>query len=743
MTSRSLRVAAALLIMMFFQWLAPPARAQSDPDAARPWMAPGLGAEARTRRLLAAMTLDEELRLVVGYYSTDAPWKHYQRPAGGVAQSAGYVPGNARLGIPPLTETDAGLGVASQRGPQPNPGTALPSGLATAATWSPQLAFAAGRMIGHEARQHGFNVMLAGGLDLVRDPRDGRDFEYAGEDPWLAGVMVAAQVRGIQSNHIISTVKHFAFNDQESARTSLSARIDPLPARLSDLLGFEIAIERAHPGAVMCAYNRVDGIYSCQNAWLLDEVLKGSWGYRGFVMSDWGAVHSTIAAANAGLDQESGWPFDRAQFFGAALRKAVLDGAVPRSRLNDMAGRILHSMFAHGLFDYPVRPGGGIDFAADGAVSLQDAEAGMVLLKNVHDALPLAADLRSIALIGSHADAGVLSGGGSSQVYPPEGFAVEDTSASRGLMAYLRSSPLDALAARTRAHLTYDDGADIARAARLAARSEVAIVFAHEWSAEGMDDTLRLDGNQDALIAAVAKANPRTVVVLETGGPVLMPWLRKVSAVLEAWYPGSRGGEAIARVLTGEANPGGHLPVTFPRSVEQLPRPVLGGHGEPRHPGGPVEVNYDIEGAAVGYKWFDREDLRPLYPFGYGLSYTRFACSGLTAHAQAAGVAVQFRIRNVGKRAGSYVAEVYVAGPGSAQWAAPERLGAFRRVELRPGESTQVRLRIDPRLLAMPVPHGDGWTITAGDYRIVLARDAASPIDAVSVRLPRERLPER
>ena len=741
MTNRAKRLPAGVMMIVALAY-GLPSPAQATPVAAHPWMDKSASASVRTQRLLAAMTLNDELRLVFGYFSADAPWKHYRRPAGGIAQSAGYVPGNPRLGIPALTETDAGLGVASQPGPHANLATALPSGIATAATWDPELAFTAGTMIGREAREHGFNVMLAGGLDLVRDPRGGRTFEYAGEDPWLAGTMVAAQVRGIQSNHIISTVKHFALNDQETDRTSLDAQIDPLAARMSDLLGFEIAIEESHPGAVMCSYNRVNGIYSCQNHWLLDTVLKGSWGYRGFVMSDWGGTHSTIAAANAGLDQDSGFPFDRQPYFGAPLRKAVLAGRVSRSRLNDMAGRILYSMFAKGLFDDPVRPGGHIDFAADGAVSRTDAEAGMVLLKNAGGALPLAPSLRSIALIGSHADAGVLAGGGSSRVYPPEGFAVYDKKVPNGPLAYLRSSPLDALATRTRAHLSYDEGADIKRAAQLAGRSEVAIVFAHEWAAEGMDDTARLDGNQDALIAAVAKANPHTVVVLETAGPVLMPWLNSVQAVLEAWYPGSRGGEAIARVLTGEADPSGHLPLTFPRSLGQLPRPVLDGYGKPGGEGAGIKVNYNIEGAAVGYKWFDSRHLDPLFPFGYGLSYTRFTSSDLGAQADASGITVHFQVRNVGARAGGYVAQIYVAGPVSAHWSAPRRLGAFEKLELHPGESAQVKLRVDLRLLAMHAKKGNGWTISAGEYRVILAQDEATPIAEASVRLAAQRLPE-
>jgi beta-glucosidase len=701
-----------------------------------------LTAEARTQRLLAAMTRDEKLRLVFGYFSSDAPWKHYRRPTGGIAQSAGYVTGSQRLSIPALKETDAGIGVASQPGPHPTLATALPSGLASAATWDPEVAFAAGRMIGHEARQRGFDVMLAGGLDLVRDPRGGRTFEYAGEDPWLAGTMVAAEVRGIQSNHIISTVKHFALNNQETRRTSLSAQIDPTAARMSDLFAFELAIEQAQPGAVMCAYNRVNGVYSCQNSWLLERVLKGSWGYRGFVMSDWGGTHSTVAAANAGLDQESGYPFDRAPYFAAPLREAVIKDEVPQARLDDMAGRILYSMFAHGVFDHPVRPGP-IDFAADGTVSRTDAEAGMVLLKNKDNMLPLAASAQSIALIGSHADTGVLAGGGSSRVYPLTGYDIYDAKVAGGPLMYLRTSPMRALAARTHARLAYDDGSDVARAAKLAAHSAIAIVFAHEWSAEGMDNTARLDGDQDVLIAAVAKANPRTIIVLETGGPVLMPWLPAVSAVLEAWYPGSRGGEAIARVLTGEVNPSGRLPVTFPQSLKQLPRLILDGSAASHRSPGPLLVNYNIEGAAVGYKWFDRQHLRPAFPFGFGLSYTRFACSGLEARAHQGALEVRFRVRNTGSRPGRDVAEIYVAAADSAHWEAPQRLAAFSKVDLRPGQSMPVRLTVDPRLLAVHVRNGDGWTIHAGDYRVILAQDADTPIDTVSLHLLQQQLPER
>jgi beta-glucosidase len=717
------------------------ATTEAPASADRPWLYARRDVLARTRALLAAMTQEEKLTLVFGYFSSDAPWKDFKRPVAGLPQAAGFIPGNARLGIPSLNETDAGIGVASQPGPQPRLGTALPANLAIAASWDERLAFQGGRMIGGEAHASGFNVMLAGGIDLARDPRNGRNFEYGGEDPWLAAVMVGAQVSGIQSNHLIATIKHFAFNDQESSRKSLNVVISDRSARMSDLLAFELAIERAHPGSVMCAYNRINGVYSCESPWLLDEVLKRDWGYPGFVMSDWGGVHSTIPAANAGLDQDSGFPFDDSPYFSAALREAVADRYVPQARLDDMAARILRSMFANGLFDDPAVPAA-IDFDADGAVSRAAAEGGIVLLKNARQILPLQRGLARIALIGGHADFGVLAGGGSSQVYAPDSWVT--TRGDDFPMVYYASSPMRALASRTAARLSYEDGNDVAAAARLAARSDVAIVFATQWSEEGSDHDLAL-GAQDALIAAVARANPRTVVVLETGGPVTMPWLSKVAGVVEAWFPGSRGGEAIARVLSGEVDASGRLPLSFPVSAAQLPRPRLDGY--PDQPTNEIPVDYEIEGAAVGYKWFDRENREPLFSFGYGLSYTKFGYSDLHAEVQAPHVHVSFAVENTGDRSGAAVPEIYVAPApdtsAAAGWESPKRLGAFDKVTLAPGASAHVDADIDPRLFATYDESLRRWLIAAGDYEVVLATDSRTPVLRQRVRLPRLVLDEQ
>lgn len=698
--------------------------------------------DQRADALVKSMTQKEKLQLVFAYFATDFPSKNYKAIEGGMINSAGYIPGIERLHIPAQSQTDAGVGVATQRSPEPRGRTSLPSGLATAATWNPERAFAGGAMIGDEARRSGFNVQLAGGVDLLREPRNGRNFEYGGEDPLLAGIMVGSAIKGIQSAHMVSTMKHYAFNDQETSRNHVDVKIDEASARQSDLLAFEIALETGDPGSVMCSYNRVNGAFSCENDWLLNQVLKKDWGFKGYVMSDWGATHSTEFAANAGLDQDSGFPFDKSPYFGAALDEAVNDGHVSEARLDDMAHRILRAMLANGLFENPLAgdQSSTIDYAAHGKVTQADAEEAMVLLKNDGNVLPLAKSIKTIAIIGGHADKGVLSGGGSAQVYPPGGSPVpnEGPDGFPGPMIWDPSSPLQALQARTGAKITYIDGKDGRAAAKLAAQSDVAIVFASQWTGEGQDaPDLSLPNGQDDLIKAVTGANAHTVVVLETGGPVLMPWLPKSAAVIEAWYPGTSGGEAIARVLSGEVNPSGHLPVSFPASTSQLPHPTIDGDikDQAEHP----HTDYTIEGAAVGYKWFEKKGAKPLFPFGYGLSYSSFAASDLAAAPEGKGVKVTLTLKNSGAVDGQGLAQIYVA-PAAGGWEAPKRLGAFKKLPLKAGESQSVTLTVDPRLLAVWDNAAHGWKVKAGDYKVMAANSAEDVTATVSVHLAEESL---
>jgi beta-glucosidase len=680
--------------------------------------------DARAARIVDAMTLEEQISLFQPLPATPNLMLPVDRRAPlppGAIGSAGFLPGTPRLGWPALQESDGPLGVANIQGllRPTDEVTAMPSSLAWSASFDTDLIEAAGQVMGAEAHAKGFNVMLSGGLDLARDPRNGRNFEYAGEDPLLAGITVGSAVAGMQSQHIVSTVKHFAFNDQETGRGVYDARIDESAARESDLLAFEIAIEKGHPGAVMCSYNKVNGDYSCENDFLLNRVLKGDWRYRGWVMSDWGGVHSLKKAIDSGLDQQS--PQDKNYFAG--LKLAVEKGEISRARIRDMAFRIVRSVIAVGAFDDPAKPGAVIDRQADSSVAQIVAEEGTVLLKN-DGQLPLGNATKRVALIGGSADMGVLSGGGGSMVNPWGGIQHAPNAKPYGVFGrpgWVASSPLKALRGlRADLDIVYDDGKDPARAAAVARTADVAFVFATTNASEAIDSAdLSLPDGQDALIAAVAAANSHTGVVLETGNPVTMPWLGSVKAVLEAWYPGQRGGEAIADLLTGKASPSGHLPITFPKSLDQLPRPKLDGF-EVNRPFNPdvqsFAVNYNIEGSDVGYRWFERKDAEPLFPFGYGLTYTTFSYSDLKIESGQK-LTATFTITNTGKRKGIEVAQLYVAPPGRTH-----RLAAWSRVSLNPGHSRTVTVTADSRLLASYTE--SGWRQAAGTYDVWVSPSA-------------------
>jgi beta-glucosidase len=686
--------------------------------------------DARAASLVDAMTLDEQLQVLRPLAATSyqlAPGANTfpegmikPLPAGAIG-SAGFVPGVPRLNWPALQESDGPLGVANMkawiRGID-DQATSFPSSLAWAASFDPELAQQVGQVIGDEAHAKGFNVMLSGGVNLARDPRNGRNFEYAGEDPLLAGQIIGSTVAGIQSRHVVSTLKHYAFNDQESGRGVLDARISEAGARESDLLAFEIAIARGAPGSVMCSYNKVNGDHACESDWLLNKVLKGDWGYRGWVMSDWGGVHDMRKAVLAGLDQQS--PQGNDLFAG--LSDAVERGEISRTRIRDMAFRIVRSLLAVGAVDHPARPGRSTDRIANMDVAQKVAEAGSVLLKN-DGLLPLAGK-PSIILIGGYADQGVLVGGGGSMVNPYGGILHQDNAlgmSALGKWAFVPSSPLAALRAlRPDLDIRFDDGKNLARAAEAARRADIAIVFALKQETENFDSAdLALPNGQDELIAAVASANPNIAVVLETGNPVAMPWLGSVKAVLQVWYPGQRGGEAIAALLTGEAGPSGRLPISFPRNEAQLPRTKVDGFDPDATlftpPPAPFAVDY-YEGSDVGYRWFQRKGAQPLFPFGYGLTYTQFKHADLQLSSGEA-LSVSFTVTNVGTRDGIDTPQLYVAPPGRTH-----RLAGWARVQLKPGESRRVTIHADPMILASYEP--SGWRRVGGAYDVWVSPSA-------------------
>ena len=702
------------------------------------------GTDRRVSALVSVLTIDEKIGLVHSRFGM--PLKGKPKP-GGALDSAGFVPGVPRLRIPPLQESDAGLGIANPTN-APFDATAMPSELALAASFDPRLAERAGAAIGAEARAMGFSVLLAGGADLTREPRGGRDFEYAGEDPLLTGGIVGALIAGIQSNHIVSTLKHYAVNAQETGRVVLDAKLGEAALRESDLLAFELALERGRPGAVMAGYNRVAGVYASENTHLITDVLKRDWGFDGWVMSDWGGTHSTETAALAGLDQESGADLDATTFFGAPLKMAIATGRVSLTRLDDMVARQLRARIRAGTFDGSPRPGVALDLAAHAAIAEEVAARGIVLLKNSGDVLPLAPSLKHVLVVGGHADQGVLSGGGSSQVVPTGGlrFAGDPPGAFYGKpKLYDPSSPLTALRKALRGtRFEFLAGDDVAATVRAAREADAVLVFADAWRNESRDaPDLALPNGQDALIARLATANPHTIVVLETGGPVTMPWLESVAGVIEAWYPGERGGEAIADVLTGRVDPGGRLPMTFPLAESQLPRPrsidpatTTSNPGEPIK-GVPLTIDYEIEGPDVGYKWFLRTHSKPLFPFGFGLSYTRFAGSGLSAGEADGRLAISFDVRNEGDRAGREVAQAYIDGPGFSR-----RLVGFAALELQPGETKHVSLVVDPRLLARWDIAAPGWRIATGRYTVAVRSNSMADSPGIDVQLAARAWPE-
>jgi len=683
-------------------------------------------ADKRARETEQQMTDDERFSLLISVMGAHTlnPVRDTRIPEG-VPMSAGYTAGVPRLGIPALRATDASLGITNPGYRAGDRATALPAGLVLGASFNPKLAREGGAMLGREARVRQFNVLLGGGINLARDPRNGRNFEYLSEDPLVSGVLAAEAIRGTQAEGVISTIKHYSLNCNETNRHWLDAVIDPAAHRESDLLAFQIAIERAQPGSVMSAYNKVNGVYASGNNELLNDVLKKAWGYPGWVMSDWGAVHGWDYALN-GLDQESGAQLDAmmngGEWFTEPLRKAYAEGKL-RERLSDMVRRILRSMYAVGIDTWGPAPA--VDMAKHNEVALETARQGIVLLKN-DGVLPLAADTTArIAVIGGHAQEGVPTGTGSSVVVPPGGYAAVIKIGGPGNMGgwrnlyLLPSSPIAELKKLLpRAQLDFDPGMSPAESAMLARRSDVVIVLGIRVEGEGFDlPDLALPWGQDAVIEAVASANPNTVVLLETGNPVSMPWRDKVKAIVQAWYPGQAGGQAIAEVLTGQVNPSGRLPVTFPADLAQTPRPELPGLGTPC--GTPTTIRYD-EGAEVGYRWFAKKGAKPLYAFGHGLSYTTFSYGDFKVEGGET-ITASFAVKNTGQRDGADVPQLYLTEAAGEQRV---RLLGFERVELKPGESRQVTLTAEPRLLARFDAKAGKWSIAAGTYRVALGKSA-------------------
>jgi beta-glucosidase len=677
----ALAMATAAASLVAVAGAASPAAAAS---AACPWVGSTAPIPQRVSQLLSVMSVAQKVSLLTG--------------AGG-SSYVGFTPAIGSLCIPAMNLEDGPAGV----GYGMTNVTQLPAPVDAAATWDTSAAQLYGQVIGSEQAAKGSTIDLGPTINIVRDPRWGRAFESIGEDPYLNGTLGAADIQGVQSAGVMAQVKHLAVYNQETSRNTPSDNAIVSNRTLQEIYlpAFQDSVQQGAASSVMCSYSTINGTYACQNPYLLSTVLRQQFGFGGFVTSDWGATHSTAASANAGLNQDM--PGNDG-YFGSALASAVSSGSVSAATLNSMVSPILTEMFAFGLFDEP--PAGSPAQTATTSAHVSDAqqlaEEGTVLLKDSGGVLPLPTSTKSIAVIGADASSSPLTVGGG----------------SAGVNSSGTVTPLQGITSRAGSSVTvnYNDGSSNSSAASVAASSNVAVVFVGKSESEGSDlSSIDLTSAQNSLISAVAAANSHTIVVLNTGSAVTMPWLSSVAGVLEAWYPGQQDGTAIAALLFGDANPSGHLPVTFPQSLSQVPAATTA-----QWPGSGGTVQYS-EGTNVGYRWYNANNLTPLFPFGFGLSYTSFSLSNLTVGTLAKGGAatVTATVTNTGSRAGADVAQLYVSDP-AASGEPPRQLEGFARVNLQPGASQTVTFRLTQRNLQYWNSSTSSWATAAGSYGVAV-----------------------
>ncbi|MEH3033278.1 MAG: glycoside hydrolase family 3 C-terminal domain-containing protein [Aeromicrobium erythreum] len=686
-----------------------------------PWCDTSLSPDRRADLLLAELTLDEKVGLLGGDSLRDTGKPSDQT-------HTGIQDGVPRLDVPTINYSDGPVG------PRQGRSIGLPAPIALAAGFDPALAARFGTVAASEAKLKGNDVVYAPTVDIVRTPRAGRTFETFGEDTYLTTRLGVSWIQGAQSTGVIANVKHFVGNNQEGeeptggelsslsplgipfrgARYLQDAIIDERTLRETYLPQFEAAVKEAKVGTVMCAYNRVNSEFACQNRTLLEDVLRKDWGFQGYTIGDYLALHSTAGGLNNGLDFE---PWPPIGYQPALIRTALALGRVSERTIDLHVHRMLRTWFAYGVFDRAAfrDDDSRIDRVADGAVAQRVAEQGATLLRNQGGVLPLSSSVRSIAVIG-RSSTEFIAGGGSGSV---EAFEVH--------------SILDGIRQRAGSgvKVTYDDGSDPARAAAVARAADVAVVVVRDQYGEGADrgclslQCPRRHGDQDALVEAVAAGQPRTVALVQSGGVSLLPWRDKVAAVLQVWYPGAYGGPAVARVLFGDVDPGGRLPVTIPDAESQLPTAV----SPARYPGaGPLglRTQYD-EGIFVGYRWYDRQGLRPAYPFGFGLSYTTFRMSGLSVERRDTGATVSATVTNTGSRTGYAVPQLYLGLPSQRGVEQPRSaLKGFRKVQLAPGASTRVTFSLDERALSYWDATSDRWRVGPGCASVTVGSSSRS-----------------
>jgi beta-glucosidase len=707
-------------------------RAQSSIPADAPYRNISLPADQRVADLLSRMTLEEKAAMLAG---------------------SGWMESTPieRLGIPAIKMADGPMGVRSWMGssaitsatnaPMKVESTAFPAGIAMAATWDTELVQREGRAIAQEVKALGRDMILGPTLNINRQPLWGRNFEGYGEDPYLTGRLGVAYIRGVQGEGVIPSVKHFAANNEEFERHRIDAHISQRALHEIYLPAFKAAVQDGGAWNVMCAYNLVNGAHMAENMPLLHDVLQNEFGFKGFVISDWGSTYSTAPTVNAGMDLEMpGGEPAKAWMARPQTREAgngdlwlvpekvlaeVKAGHITEATLNDNVSRILRVLFMSGLFDHPHTAGGDVDTPDQRALALQGATESIVLLRNNNNLLPLdASKIHSLAVIGPNA-AAVRAGGGSSMVRPKSAVTpldgIKERAGSAIKVNYALGVGMDG---ENPADDTPEARAKyLKEAVDAAAQSDAAIVVVGRYNkieGEGFDvKTMDLPAGQDALIAAIEKANPHTVVVLNTGDPVtITKGLVNAGALLDTFYGGEEAGHALAAVLFGDANPTGKLPFTYPRRFEDSP---ANGH----YPGTNLKVDY-AEGIYVGYRYFDTKNVEPAFPFGFGLSYSTFDYSNLNV-SEAAVVgsspprrvtSVTLVVKNTSTRAGAEVVELYIRPLHSKIDRPFHELKGFRRVPLNPGESKLVHFTVDREAVSYWSPEKKAWTADPGVYEV-------------------------
>lgn len=670
--------------------------------------------EKKIDSLIQQMTLQEK----IGMLHASSPFT-----SGGVE----------RLGIPELVMSDGPHGVRFEHGRDWTPDndgtdsvTYLPTGICLASTWNTKLGYEFGAVLGAEANHRGKDVILGPGVNIIRSPLNGRNFEYLSEDPYLTSRLAVGYIKGVQDQGIAACVKHYVANNQEENRSGINVKMNEQALREIYLPAFKAAVEEAHVLTVMGAYNKLRGQYCTHNAYLVNDILKGEWGFKGLLMSDWAAVHDTKEALLNGTDIEMGTDLtqmpniDYNKFYLADSALAMVQrGEVTESVVDEKVRRILRVMFKTHMFDQ--RPSGTVNTAEHQELARKVAEEGIVLLKN-DKILPLESEKQNTLLVvGANAVRKHAHGGGSSQVN-----TLYEITPLEGIKNLVGNS----------ATINYEPGYEITRentankslrdkAVAAAKNADVVIVFGgwihnfdpSEWGRDAFDNegidkknTTMLYG-QDALIQEISKVNPNTVVVLIGGGPVDMGlWINKVPAIVQAWYPGMEGGNALANILFGKTNPSGKLPMTFAKKLEDNPAHKLG-----EFPGKDMEVNYD-EGIFVGYRYFETYNVEPEFCFGHGLSYTQFEYSDLFLEEDDDAVHLTFTLSNEGKMEGAEVVQVYVSNKNAVVERPAKELKAFDKIKLEPNESSVVELLVNKKDLRYFNQETNQWEFSQGSY---------------------------